>query len=963
MRVPISQLSRRVTPEEAVERCYGAELDQIAQAALAQQSVLLEVDSDAHRLVAAAVKRRCASGPGLAPCVVVADAAAPGTTIDLWFKAFQAAVTEVGQARASNANAAAVLLGPHFDVIAHGDGNGRLEGAAREVLALLRSSALDGAAFVGLVDPTLPLHRSIRKRFHQARTLVGLPLQAMPMIVTADEALRFDPASFDPGALHALIGELSPVRARALLGSLTRLPTGDPERARVSLEEAVTGARATARVTLDHVAGYESMKGRIDKDVLEPIKYFLQADLCASDRKMVRDSLPIGLLFDGPPGVGKTFLLRAIPASAGLPVVTVAGPELKSMWQGESEHNLRSACQRARALAARHGVAFLVVDELDATVTRRGAGSVTDDAVVSTLLGELQGVRPQAAPVILLASVNNPKRLDPALLARLVLIHVPYPNAEDRRCVLRHHLGQRSLALDSQVLDEAVTLTGGFTDEDHGARFAGRELEMLASKLLLLVVAAGRKHSVSPSSVSITADHVRDAVASMVKPSRLPRVTFESLGGLGSIEALLRDDAIIPFDRYRRGLGPALAARTWLFHGVGGTAKTSAAIAFARALDLPLRHVVASSLKDRWFGASEQAIGEAFGTVKGGGVLLIDEIDCIAGRRVDMVNEVSKSLVGQLLGCLDELLVRPDTFFVATTNVLSELDPALLRRMDRKIAFLPPDQAARREILDVLATRHGLDLGADERRYIARRTSGILDPATGLFATGASLDQVVRALTRLGRHPTRAEIDRVLGDIYPALGGAPLSQQDRRVVAVHELGHAVAELTLGVSAAGRVEVSILPVGGSLGRASVDASGGVVMGAGAAWRMLTVLLAGRAAELVFFREASAGAADDVRRAREVVERIVVTGLDSALGLLPADLDRLGLGREVVLRRMAELLAKAAEEAEALVRTHGERLAVLAERLIVEGELVLTAQDLRTFSSEAGPVPVRALVQEE
>jgi transitional endoplasmic reticulum ATPase len=173
---------------------------------------------------------------------------------------------------------------------------------------------------------------------------------------------------------------------------------------------------------------------------------------------------PKGILLYGPPGCGKTLLAKAVANESGANFISVKGPEVFSMWFGESEKRIRELFRRARQVAP----AIIFFDEIDALAPKRGyyRGSAATETIVSQLLTELSGIE-ETKNVVVIAATNRPDMVDPALLRpgridRFILI--PPPNAKARFEILKIHT--RNMPLKGVDLKEIAEKTEGFSGAD-----------------------------------------------------------------------------------------------------------------------------------------------------------------------------------------------------------------------------------------------------------------------------------------------------------------------------------------------------------------------------------------------------------------------------------------------------------------------------------------------------------------
>merc|ERR1712194_309755 len=173
-----------------------------------------------------------------------------------------------------------------------------------------------------------------------------------------------------------------------------------------------------------------------------------------------------GVLFYGPPGCGKTLLAKAVASECSANFVSIKGPELLTMWFGESEANVREVFDKARAAAP----CVLFFDELDSIGTARGSGGDAGgagDRVMNQLLTEIDGVGVKKN-VFVIGATNRPELLDDALLrpGRLdQLIYIPLPDKPARQVILESTLKKSPLAPNISLAFIAE-LTDGFSGAD-----------------------------------------------------------------------------------------------------------------------------------------------------------------------------------------------------------------------------------------------------------------------------------------------------------------------------------------------------------------------------------------------------------------------------------------------------------------------------------------------------------------
>jgi cell division protease FtsH len=306
--------------------------------------------------------------------------------------------------------------------------------------------------------------------------------------VTQKEARKFG-RQFNPWQLYKYVSGMNAARLRKLLSTLEGEDyPADPRRAYQQIRQATSGGQLEVpTIDLDRdLGGYARVKERLRAEILDVLAYKDQRT--DSDEIARLESLiPRGMIFWGPPGTGKTLFAKAMATAIGAAITVVSGPELKSRWVGESEENLRQIFHRARQSAP----AIIVFDELDSFASARGTytGSGVEHSMVNQLLTEMDGFHSDEL-VFVVGTTNFVEILDPALLrpGRFEFhLHIPYPEADDRREILRIYNARMSLAMEDETLEFAVRRTGEFVEgAAAGTRYSGDHLNALCRALARL---------------------------------------------------------------------------------------------------------------------------------------------------------------------------------------------------------------------------------------------------------------------------------------------------------------------------------------------------------------------------------------------------------------------------------------------------------------------------------------------
>ncbi len=253
--------------------------------------------------------------------------------------------------------------------------------------------------------------------------------------------------------------------------------------------------------------------------------------------------------------------------------------------------------------------------------------------------------------------------------------------------------------------------------------------------------------------VIITENTMVDVLDKPITQVRVPKVTYEDIGGLTQIIARVRELVELPLrhpELFKRlGIEPPKGI---LLYGPPGNGKTLLAKAVANESDAYFIAINGPEIMSKFYGESEQRLREIFEEAKKNApaVIFIDEIDAIAPKRDEVIGEVERRVVAQLLALMDGLESRGQVIVIAATNRINAVDPALRRpgRFDREIEVPLPDKQGRLEILQI-HTRH-MPLSDDvDLAKLADMTKGYTGADLAALAREAAMHALRRYLPEI----------------------------------------------------------------------------------------------------------------------------------------------------------------------------------------------------------------------
>jgi cell division protease FtsH len=381
-----------------------------------------------------------------------------------------------------------------------------------------------------------------------------------------------------------------------------------------------------------------------------------------------------------------------------------------------------------------------------------------------------------------------------------------------------------------------------------------------------------------------------------------------------------------------------------LLVGPPGTGKTLLARAIAGEAGVPFLFASGSDFVEMYAGVGAARVRRLFSEARRhrACIVFIDELDAVGRRRGghSLSHEEREQTLNQLLVEMDGFDARQGIVVIAATNRQDILDPALLRpgRFDRQVVVGHPDLRGREEILRLHARR--VPLAADvDLRAVARGTPGL---------SGADLANLVNEAALVAARAGRREV--VAADLEEArdklLMGVErrslvLAEHERVACAYHEAGHAVVAAV--VPEADPVhKITIIPRGRAMGvTMQLPETDRHTYTRDYLEAQIAILMGGRAAEEIFLRQTTSGAASDIERATAIAERMVCEFGMSALGPLrlprPGEQDdRAPRASEATLRRVDEEIGRIVtagyERARAILDRNREAVRALADELL-------------------------------
>jgi cell division protease FtsH len=459
-------------------------------------------------------------------------------------------------------------------------------------------------------------------------------------------------------------------------------------------------------------------------------------------------------------------------------------------------------------------------------------------------------------------------------------------------------------------------------------------------------------------------------------------VTFADVAGVDEAKEELVEvvDFLKNPERYRR-LGGQIP-RGVLLAGAPGTGKTLLAKAVAGEAAVPFLSLSGSEFVELFVGVGAARVRDLFKQAQtlSPCIIFIDELDALGKARGISGfggNDEREQTLNQLLVQMDGFDTTSGIIIMAATNRPEILDPALLRpgRFDRQVALDRPDIKGREQILHVHAKR--LILAADvDLTAVAAKTAGLAGADLANIVNEAALHAARKNKSAVDMSDFEEAIDRAIAGLEKK--SRVMTPKERETVAYHEAGHTI--VAESRATADKVaKVTIIPRGiGALGYTQQQPTEDrYLLKYGELLDRLDVLLGGRGAEQLIFRELSTGAQNDLQRASDLARQMITRyGMSEALGPAtfegprmapylpePSSASRSDYSEqtaELIDQEVHKLLTAAQERVHETLRKRQAELAGLAQALLSQ-EVVDRATLLRILSAHGSQASVVADAQ--
>ena len=434
--------------------------------------------------------------------------------------------------------------------------------------------------------------------------------------------------------------------------------------------------------------------------------------------------------------------------------------------------------------------------------------------------------------------------------------------------------------------------------------------------------------------------------------------TFADVAGQDEAKDALKEVVDFLHDPQKYSEIGAKLPKGVLLVGPPGTGKTLLAKAVAGEAKVPFFSISGSEFVEMFVGMGAAKVRDLFkqANEKAPCIVFIDEIDAIGKKRDTSGmggNDEREQTLNQLLAEMDGFDPSSGVVILAATNRPEMLDPALLRpgRFDRRVPVELPDLGGREAILKVHAKDVKMDPGVDYGK-IARMTSGASGAELANIINEAALRAVRMGRSSVSQQDLEESVETVIAGYQRK--NAVISDSEKRIVAYHEIGHALVAARQTDSAP-VTKITIIPrTSGALGYTlQVDEGERTLMSSDEIRNKLATLTGGRAAEEIIFGRATTGASNDIEQATKLARAMITRyGMSDEFGMVALEtLNGKYLGGDASLACSDETAAKIDADVVAVIKAaHEKAIGILADNREKLDELASYLLEKETITGE-------------